>query len=55
MDSVVWHGSAVHPRLSIQEVLTLAIDVVYDGLPAEGVEKGHQAEKRGGHWIIKNI
>ena len=31
---VVWHQSAVHPGLCIEEVLTLAVDVVDDRLPA---------------------
>lgn len=34
VDSVVWHGSAVHSGLCVQEVLALTVNVVYDWLPA---------------------
>ena len=33
---VIWHLSSVHPRFSVQEILTLAVDVVDDWLPAAG-------------------
>lgn len=46
VDSVVWHGPAVDPRLCIQEVLTLTVNVVYDRLPAEETEKTHQAKRQ---------
>lgn len=46
VDSVVWHGPAVHPRLCIQEVLTLTVNVVYDWLPTGNMEERHQAERK---------
>lgn len=39
VDSVVRHGPPVHPRLCVQEVLALAVDVVDDRLPAGDGEK----------------
>ena len=44
VDSVVWHGSAVYPRLCVQEVLTLTVDVVYDWLPTGKMEERSRAQ-----------
>lgn len=42
MNSVIRHGSTVHPRLGVQEVLKLAVDIIYDGLPAGEMEERDQ-------------
>lgn len=46
VDSVVWHGPAVHPGFCVQEVLALTVNVVDDWLPAGKMEKGYQAVRQ---------
>lgn len=45
VDSVIWHRSAVHPRLCIQEVLAFTVDVVYNWLPTGMTDEDrHEAD-----------
>lgn len=56
VDSVVWHRPAVHPRLCIQEVLTLTVDVINNWLPTAKMEKrSNLGRKQQGIWTVQMI